>query len=48
MQTATIINGTGFYHLESETRSGKKTDIIVELKRRCVIFSIFPLCQIKF
>jgi len=25
-----FINGTGFYHLESETRSGKKTDIIVD------------------
>jgi hypothetical protein len=27
-----FINGTGFYHLESETRSGKKTDIIVDYK----------------
>jgi len=25
-----FINGTGFYHLESETRGGKKTDIIVD------------------
>ena len=25
-----FINGTGFYHLESETRSGKRTDVIVD------------------
>jgi hypothetical protein len=27
-----FINGIGFYHLESETRSGKRTDIIVDYK----------------
>jgi hypothetical protein len=26
------INGVGFYHLESETRSGKRTDVIVDYK----------------
>jgi len=26
------INGVGFYHLESETRDGERTDVIVELK----------------
>jgi hypothetical protein len=24
------INGTGFYHLESETRDGERTDVIVD------------------
>jgi len=27
-----FINGVGFYHIESETRSGKKTDVIVDYK----------------
>jgi len=27
-----FINGVGFYHLESETRDGERTDVIVELK----------------
>jgi hypothetical protein len=27
-----FINGVGFYHVESETRNGKKTDIIVDYR----------------
>ena len=27
-----FINGAGFYHLESETRNGKKTDVIIDYK----------------
>jgi len=27
-----FINGVGFYHVESETRNGKKTDVIVDYK----------------
>jgi len=35
-----FINGVGFYHVESETRSGKKTDVIVDYKTEQFIIEL--------